>query len=179
MPNSTRPDILERWLRLKHPDLYSDDMMAAAGQPMRDALSRAGAYSEAETTGGSPAEVIDSRLRALYMRKIEQYDTEVLEATGVTPEQYADMLLHRGDTARGGRTTAQHLSGALDKALTAFLKVEQEGGNSTDAVNLAANEVEDENPPPSKKTIREWLERVLPFSGIPKQGPGRPRKKDT
>lgn len=173
--------ILDRWLRLKYPEQFSDEALASVKRAYDEMLRKTGVSDEAEGRGVSVGQVIDERAQATFERMIGDYDTGLLDALDITPADFTDMLRREGERHRGGTTRSAHITESLDKALHAFLEVDKAGGSFTDAVDRAEKMTEADRRPPSRVTVRNWLKEIAggPWTTIPKSTRGRPKKKNS
>ena len=82
--------------------------------------------------------------------------------------------------AKGGKTIPEHLEEQVKAAVTAFVEVDRVKGSSAEAVNAAKNAIDNNanfNHAVDIRTIRTWLDEIIPFSEIEKSRRGRPPKK--
>lgn len=172
-------DLLDRWLRLKHPDWFSPENMKKLQQAFDKALQTTGVYAEAESRGLSAEQVLNERWRAQKKQFVASHDQSIFDALGTTLDEVIDALDQKRSRKRGGANRPKHYDDLIGIALCAFRRAEESGSVFAEAVNMALDDIQKETSRSIKRdTVASWLSELAgrPWCSIPPPRKKKPSK---
>ncbi len=153
-------EIIDRYMALKHPDAAAHCKAAAqAAFKSFDGIDWKKAAS------------------ALEERKRQYYASFIPEDAPFSIDDVMAGKQYRNTLKSTGKHRDDHQYRNLDIALQAFLRIENQGGETKEAVAEAISDLAKEKHGSGEKTIRGWLAAILPFSSLKQTSRGRPKNR--
>lgn len=149
-------DVVDRWHALKNPGQWRR-LTEAAAQAVQTV----------------DLEVLEDHIdRGMA----DWYDSFIPDDAPFRGEDVRRGVKYRLNLDGAGKSRTDHQRRNMDIALRAFIRVEQNGGDTAAAMRHAMDELSKVAHGSSEKTVRQWLEAILPWSAIRRSPRGRPKK---